>query len=327
MPASTLFAGLVFTFFQPPPAPAPSPQGPVVIPNAPVAASFDTGVFPLGATLAVADPNGGIIIDCVVVKTVPQTSTRTVRVPQPDGTSQDRTELYTVMTTVIETFKRKLPADVKIFRHGREISAEERSRLKQPTPIFITAIGTPNAAPGQGFDKIFGDALIAFVPNKGPAPSPVPVPVPAPATMPAPAPSAPGVTTVGGASTIEREVVDQTNAARKEAGLPPLTIDDTLMKAARQHSENMAKQGKLDHVLDGKGPRERLVDLGLSPSATGENCAQGQTAAADAMASWMSSDGHRGNILNPQFTHIGVAKADGPNGPYWTQIFIRAAMP
>lgn len=322
MYASTLLAALVVTCFQPPPAPAASPQGPVVLPNAPVSTSFDTGVFPLGATLAVADVNGGVIIDCVAVKTVPRTATRTVRVSQPDGSMQDRTEVYTVMATLIETFKRKLPADVKIFRHGREISAEERSRLKQPTPIFITAIGTPNAAPGQGFEKIFGEALIAFVPNKGPAPSPVPVPVPAPSTMPAT-----GVTTIGGASAIEREVVDQTNAARKEANLPPLSIDDTLMKAAKQHSENMAKQGKLDHVLDGKGPHERLVDLGLSSVATGENCAQGQATAADAMSTWMSSEGHRGNILNPEFTHIGVAKADGPNGPYWTQIFIRAAMP
>jgi len=316
MSASTLFAATLAAFFQPPvPSDAPAPQAPAIppLPRSEVGTSFNTGGFPLGATFAVADADGAIVVDFVAFKTVPQMMTRTVRVAQPDGSTQDRTESYTVMATVMELAKKKLPRNVKIYRNGREISADERRRLQQPTPIFITAIGTPNSPPGQGFEKIFGDALVVYIPYRSP-PSP---------TVPAPA----SVTPIGEPAPIEREVIDKTNAARKDAGLPALTVDPTLMKAARQHSDNMAKQEKLDHVLDGKGPHDRLVDLGMQPSATGENIAQGQESAVDALSTWMSSEGHKGNILNPQFTHIGVAKADGPGGPYWTQVFVQIVMP
>jgi uncharacterized protein YkwD len=294
---------------------------------------FSTGVFPFGATMAVVDPRGGVSIELILTETALETATRTEPVRGPEGQTQYRTVQITIPKVVYKTVRRQLPPDLKLYRSGREIPPEEKASLTQPTPIFIAMLGVPGSPPAQGYEKIVGDALVAFIPPAGigtPATGVPPAAVSTPGgggQVPAPAMAAPTPTAATEAqpavSPMEKEVVDKANAARSAAGLPALKIDSTLMKAARQHSANMAKVGKLDHVLDGKGPQERLVDLGIKPTFTGENCAQGQLSGGDAFESWMSSPGHRGNILNPSFTHIGVGKADGADGPYWTQVFAR----
>ena len=296
---------------------APGGLPPTINRSGPPTTNFSTGVFPFGATTATIDARGEVSVDLLVTETVMQTATRTVPIQGPDGTTQYKTEQYVVPATVFKIVKRALPTGVKLYRKGREISAEEKTALKQPTPIFIAMLGVSNAAPSQGYEKVVGDALVAFIPPQGfgtPATG-----APVGATTPVPAPPKAN----GDVTSIEKEVVEKANQARAAAGLPALKIDPTLMKAARQHSANMAKGGKLDHRLDGKGPSERLADLGVRPTFTGENCAQGQHSASEAFDSWMNSPEHRGNMLNPSYTHIGVGKADGGDGPYWTQVFAR----
>jgi len=56
----------------------------------------------------------------------------------------------------------------------------------------------------------------------------------------------------------EKKLLDLTNAEREKEDLPPLKANAILMKLARAHSENMAKQQKLDHDLDCKTPFDRL---------------------------------------------------------------------
>jgi uncharacterized protein YkwD len=58
----------------------------------------------------------------------------------------------------------------------------------------------------------------------------------------------------------------------------------------------------------------------VSYSAAGENIAMGQRSAEEVVQAWMDSEGHRANILNGTFTHIGVGYIE--NGNYWTQMFI-----
>ncbi len=124
----------------------------------------------------------------------------------------------------------------------------------------------------------------------------------------------------------EQEVVDLTNQERKKAGLPPLQVNAKLSRAAREHSANMGRLDRLDHVLEGKGPGERLADVGYTSFGWGENCAVGQRTPEDALASWMQSPGHRGNILNNTYTEIGVGiAANERGGLYYTQVFGRAA--
>lgn len=122
----------------------------------------------------------------------------------------------------------------------------------------------------------------------------------------------------------ERMLVELTNRERAEAGLPPLRPESRLATAAREHSANMARQQKMDHVLDDKGPTERVRDAGYDGFGWGENIAFGQQTPAQAIEVWMNSPGHRANILGEQYTHIGVGIVRDRRGiPYYTQVFGR----
>lgn len=120
----------------------------------------------------------------------------------------------------------------------------------------------------------------------------------------------------------EEAVIDLTNAERKKADLKPLKMNPQLMEAARKHAENMAKQDKLDHTLDEKAPSDRTKAAGYKSSFVGENIAWNQKDAKDVVAGWMDSKDHRENILNTDYTEIGVAVAKNEKGePYWVQVF------
>ena len=120
----------------------------------------------------------------------------------------------------------------------------------------------------------------------------------------------------------EHEVIDLTNAERTAAGLAPLRANEKLFAAARGHSANMAKQDKLDHELDEKTPADRVKAAGYEFGRTGENIAWNQKTPADVLKAWMASDGHQANILNDEYTEIGVAVSANDKGErYWTQVF------
>jgi uncharacterized protein YkwD len=120
----------------------------------------------------------------------------------------------------------------------------------------------------------------------------------------------------------EQAVLDATNAERKAKKLPELKADPKLTEAARSHAANMAKQDKLDHDLDGKGVADRVKDAGYEYRGAGENIAWNKKDAKEAVESWMQSQGHRENILNDQYTEIGVAMAKNAKGErYWCQVF------
>ena len=120
----------------------------------------------------------------------------------------------------------------------------------------------------------------------------------------------------------EQAVLDATNAERKKEKLEPLTADPKLTEAARAHAANMAKLSKLDHTLDEKTFEDRVKATGYKYRALGENIAWNQPAPKDVVESWMKSEGHRKNILNAEYTQIGVAVAKNDKGePYWVQVF------
>ncbi len=120
----------------------------------------------------------------------------------------------------------------------------------------------------------------------------------------------------------EKEALELTNKEREKKGLKPLRANPLLFRAARAHSANMARQDRLAHDLDDKGPGERLKDVGYPHAGWGENVAAGQRTPAEALASWMSSDGHRANILNENYAEIGIGVVASDSGTlYWTQVF------
>lgn len=126
--------------------------------------------------------------------------------------------------------------------------------------------------------------------------------------------------TVGNA--YELEVVQLTNAERVKAGLAPFTMDEKLMAAAREKSADMQTNRYFSHTSPTFGsPFERMKALGISYKSAGENIAQGQRSPQEVVQAWMDSPGHRANILNSTYTHIGVGYIE--QGNYWTQQFIQ----
>jgi uncharacterized protein YkwD len=120
----------------------------------------------------------------------------------------------------------------------------------------------------------------------------------------------------------EKGVLDQTNAQRKAAGLSELVPNAKLFEAARGHSTNMAKQGRMSHVLDGRTHMDRAAAAGYPYLYLGENIAWNQQTPAHVVECWMQSSGHRANILSRNYTEIGIAVAVNERGErYWTQIF------
>ena len=67
-------------------------------------------------------------------------------------------------------------------------------------------------------------------------------------------------------------------------------------------------------------PFQMIKSFGITYRSAGENIARGQTTPKKVVDAWMNSSGHRANILNASYTHIGVGYAS--YGHYWTQMFI-----
>jgi uncharacterized protein YkwD len=126
----------------------------------------------------------------------------------------------------------------------------------------------------------------------------------------------------------EQTILDLTNKAREKEELPPLKPNVLLCKAARGHSANMAKQGELDHVLDGKNPADRVKETGYQWGSVGENIANGDDLTpAGAVELWMNSPPHRKNILNKDYTEIGIGSARNDKGEvYYAQVFASRRM-
>ena len=122
-------------------------------------------------------------------------------------------------------------------------------------------------------------------------------------------------------SAFEKEVLELTNAERAKQGLSPLTLDTELSKVARIKSQDMKDKNYFSHTSPTYGsPFDMMKQFGISYSAAAENIAQGQTTPEQVVQAWMNSQGHRENILNASYTHIGIGYV--ADGNYWTQMFI-----
>ena len=103
------------------------------------------------------------------------------------------------------------------------------------------------------------------------------------------------------------------NALRDEHGLEPLMAEERLMRAAEDHARDMALNGFVGHRgSDGTDLEGRLARIGYPYRRAAENVAAGTRTARDTVAGWMSSDGHRGNILSPGLREAGVGYVATP---------------
>ncbi|WP_335872997.1 SafA/ExsA family spore coat assembly protein [Bacillus sp. 2205SS5-2] len=124
---------------------------------------------------------------------------------------------------------------------------------------------------------------------------------------------------------IESEVLRLTNVERAKYGLPALRDEWQLARVARYKSADMRDKGYFSHTSPTYGsPFTMMKNFNIQYSAAAENIAAGQSSAAQVVQDWMNSEGHRKNILNGSYTHLGVGYAKGgAYGHYWTQMFIK----
>ena len=110
-------------------------------------------------------------------------------------------------------------------------------------------------------------------------------------------PSTPKATATASGATAR--IVELVNAERRKAGCSPVTLNATLVKAAQAHSADMAAHQNMSHTgSDGSSPGDRITRAGYNWSTYGENIAYGYATPEQVMAAWMSSQGHKANILN-----------------------------
>ena len=103
--------------------------------------------------------------------------------------------------------------------------------------------------------------------------------------------------------------------------MPPVSAvswNDQLASAADVHSKDMLQNNYFGHTgADGTSPGDRLRQAGYNWSAYGENIAKGYPDEQSVIAAWLQSEDHCKNLMDKDFTEMGVARA----GSYWTQEF------
>lgn len=111
-----------------------------------------------------------------------------------------------------------------------------------------------------------------------------------------------------------QEVVRQVNMEREKRGLNPLMVDANLTAAANIRAKEITQ--KFSHTRP-NGSRAVTV----SNFAYAENIARGQKTPDKVMAAWLTSDGHRQNMLRASYGSIGVSCIRVGNIYYWVQLF------
>lgn len=135
------------------------------------------------------------------------------------------------------------------------------------------------------------------------------------------------VKTTAAEAQLANQVLELVNQERANEGIAALAHNATLADIAWLHSADMVKREYFDHVSpDGGQLTDRLARFDVGFSQVGENIAAGHSTASDVVIGWMNSPPHRANILNPDFTQLGVgvvlseAQSDDNR---WTQVFLK----
>jgi uncharacterized protein YkwD len=134
---------------------------------------------------------------------------------------------------------------------------------------------------------------------------------------------------------IEQYIFEYTNMERSSYGLEALVLDSALSQISQDHSDDMAENDYFSHInLDGETPTDRAIAAdynvvkylgdGYYSTGIGENIAKmptgnvigigyvsddAESIAKAIVDAWMDSDGHRANILNSQYTNMGIGVA------------------
>ncbi|MGN0649902.1 MAG: CAP domain-containing protein [Oscillospiraceae bacterium] len=118
-------------------------------------------------------------------------------------------------------------------------------------------------------------------------------------------------------------VLELVNEARAAEGVGKLTTEEKLTKSAQKRAEEL--ETLFSHTRpDGSSCFTMLDEFDVTYWSAGENIAAGYSSPESVVEGWLNSPGHRKNILNPNFSKLGVGVAFSENGYgiYWSQVFI-----
>ena len=120
-----------------------------------------------------------------------------------------------------------------------------------------------------------------------------------------------------------KKILDLCNTERAKIGASALKANNDLTKLARLKSKDIVENNYFSHQSPTYGsPFDMMRDHGINYMYAGENLAQ-NTTAEKAFNAWMNSEGHRKNVLNPNFNELGVGIAPKGDGSFiYTQMFI-----
>lgn len=162
--------------------------------------------------------------------------------------------------------------------------------------------------------------------TKAPASTPRPTAVPTakPTAKPTSTPISSGDYTTESTTMQEQKLLNLLNHDRAANGLPALTLDSELSRIARMKSCDMKQNGYFAHESPTYGnAASMLTRFGYSFAGVGENIAH-HASVEKAEAAFMSSTGHRANILGSQWTKVGIGICIDNNGfVYVTQLLVR----
>lgn len=131
-----------------------------------------------------------------------------------------------------------------------------------------------------------------------------------------PAPQQPVPQEPSGLSSEQARMLELVNAERAKAGLNPLKWDGELANVANIKAKDMVDNNYFSHTSPTYGsPFDMMKRFGIQYRTAGENLA-GYSSVEGAHNGLMNSEGHRKNILNPSFTHIGIGVQKSPRYGY-----------
>jgi uncharacterized protein YkwD len=249
--------------------------------------------------------NTPIVVTMTSSVTAVSTATNTASItPTPSFTA-------TLTTATLSPTNTSIPATKTVTKTASVTSTRIQSTVTN-RPSATSVPFTPTAIP----------------PTTIPPTSIPPTAVP-PTTIPptvAPPPTVAAICPVTNTS-YEARVIELINIERANAGLSALSAQGQLGSAAQLHSIDMACNNYFSHTgLDGSSSGDRAQRQGYGSGFVGENIAAGYSSPESTVKGWMNSPGHKANILNVDYTEIGVGYAYGDNsdyGSYWTAVFAR----
>lgn len=219
-----------------------------------------------------------------------------------------------------------------------------RSYVPWAAQLTVTPTPTPTPTPTQGNQpqvstptKTYSPANV-WQPNNNNSgnvfslknilnqPTSIPVtvtPTPAP-TTPSTPPTAPAIPSATVLTADEQNMVDMINQERLSAGVNPVKVDLRLVAVGRAKANDMKVNSYFSHTSPTYGsPWAMMQQVGITVRWAGENIS-GNKSVSGSMAALMLSPGHRANILDPRFTHVGVGIVYGSAyGNLYVQEFLQ----